>query len=40
MYVASHFTPQDLIDRLIAVNSDAKINSLFHYEQSHTFGLR
>ncbi|KAM8725656.1 protein broad-minded isoform 4-T4 [Acanthopagrus schlegelii] len=30
----------DLIDRLIAVNSDAKINSLFHYEQSHTFGLR
>ncbi|XP_045897887.1 protein broad-minded-like, partial [Micropterus dolomieu] len=29
----------DLIDRLIAVNSDAKINSLFHYEQSHTFGL-
>ncbi|KAI3364478.1 hypothetical protein L3Q82_011270 [Scortum barcoo] len=30
----------DLTDRLIAVNSDAKINSLFHYEQSHTFGLR
>ncbi|KAM8832406.1 protein broad-minded isoform 2-T2 [Spinachia spinachia] len=30
----------DLIDRLIAVNSDAKIHSLFHYEQSHTFGLR
>ncbi|GLD49786.1 protein broad-minded-like protein [Lates japonicus] len=30
----------DLIDRLIAMNSDAKINSLFHYEQSHTFGLR
>uniref|UniRef100_A0A4W6EPP2 Protein broad-minded n=1 Tax=Lates calcarifer TaxID=8187 RepID=A0A4W6EPP2_LATCA len=30
----------DLIDRLIAVNSDAKINSVFHYEQSHTFGLR
>ncbi|KAL6096154.1 tbc1d32 [Pungitius sinensis] len=30
----------DLIDRLIAVNSDAKIQSLFHYEQSHTFGLR
>ncbi|KAM3602933.1 uncharacterized protein V6R79_013540 [Siganus canaliculatus] len=30
----------DLIDRLIAVNSDAKLNSLFHYEQSHTFGLR
>uniref|UniRef100_A0A3B4WUY0 Protein broad-minded n=1 Tax=Seriola lalandi dorsalis TaxID=1841481 RepID=A0A3B4WUY0_SERLL len=29
----------DLIDRLIAVNSDAKIHSLFHYEQSHTFGL-
>ncbi|XP_019738253.1 protein broad-minded isoform X1 [Hippocampus comes] len=30
----------DLIDRLIAVNSTAKIRSLFHYEQSHTFGLR
>ncbi|XP_040920473.1 protein broad-minded isoform X3 [Toxotes jaculatrix] len=30
----------DLTDRLIAVNSDAKIHSLFHYEQSHTFGLR
>ncbi|XP_069580309.1 protein broad-minded [Brachyistius frenatus] len=30
----------DLIDRLIAVNSDVKIQSLFHYEQSHTFGLR
>uniref|UniRef100_A0A3Q3DFD7 Protein broad-minded n=1 Tax=Hippocampus comes TaxID=109280 RepID=A0A3Q3DFD7_HIPCM len=29
----------DLIDRLIAVNSTAKIRSLFHYEQSHTFGL-
>lgn len=31
---------QDLMDRLIAVNSDAKMNSLFHFEQSHTFGLR
>ncbi|KAG7508076.1 hypothetical protein JOB18_002477 [Solea senegalensis] len=30
----------DLIDRLISVDSDAKIHSLFHYEQSHTFGLR
>ncbi|XP_068198056.1 protein broad-minded isoform X2 [Antennarius striatus] len=30
----------DLVDRLIAVNSDTKISSLFHYEQSHTFGLR
>ncbi|XP_024233759.1 protein broad-minded isoform X1 [Oncorhynchus tshawytscha] len=30
----------DLIDRLIAVNSDVKIHSLFNYEQSHTFGLR
>uniref|UniRef100_A0A8C6UUP5 Protein broad-minded n=1 Tax=Neogobius melanostomus TaxID=47308 RepID=A0A8C6UUP5_9GOBI len=30
----------DLMDRLIAVNSDAKIHSLFHFEQSHTFGLR
>ncbi|XP_077408254.1 protein broad-minded isoform X2 [Vanacampus margaritifer] len=30
----------DLIDRLIAVNSAAKMRSLFHYEQSHTFGLR
>ncbi|XP_053193388.1 protein broad-minded [Scomber japonicus] len=30
----------DLIDRLVAVNADVKIHSLFHYEQSHTFGLR
>ncbi|XP_061900849.1 protein broad-minded isoform X1 [Entelurus aequoreus] len=30
----------DVIDRLISVNSAAKIHSLFHYEQSHTFGLR
>uniref|UniRef100_A0A3P8UNG1 TBC1 domain family, member 32 n=1 Tax=Cynoglossus semilaevis TaxID=244447 RepID=A0A3P8UNG1_CYNSE len=30
----------DLMDRLISVNSDVKIHSLFHYEQSHTFGLR
>ncbi|XP_023652961.2 protein broad-minded isoform X1 [Paramormyrops kingsleyae] len=30
----------DLIDRLIMINSDAKIHSLFNYEQSHTFGLR
>uniref|UniRef100_A0A669CLE4 Protein broad-minded n=1 Tax=Oreochromis niloticus TaxID=8128 RepID=A0A669CLE4_ORENI len=30
----------DLIDRLIAMNSDVKIHSLFHYEESHTFGLR
>ncbi|XP_054617419.1 protein broad-minded [Dunckerocampus dactyliophorus] len=30
----------DVIDRLIAVNSTAKIHALFHYEQSHTFGLR
>ncbi|KAM4632881.1 protein broad-minded [Polymixia lowei] len=33
-------TIPDLIDRLIVVNSDVKINSLFNYEQSHTFGLR
>ncbi|XP_030628390.1 protein broad-minded [Chanos chanos] len=30
----------DLIDRLVAINSDVKIRSLFNYEQSHTFGLR
>uniref|UniRef100_A0A8C9V6F3 Protein broad-minded n=1 Tax=Scleropages formosus TaxID=113540 RepID=A0A8C9V6F3_SCLFO len=30
----------DLVDRLIAINSDEKIHSLFNYEQSHTFGLR
>ncbi|KAI8790403.1 protein broad-minded [Biomphalaria glabrata] len=29
-----------LIDRLIIVDSSAKIHSLFNYEQSHTFGLR
>ncbi|TRY89901.1 hypothetical protein DNTS_034232 [Danionella cerebrum] len=31
---------KDLMDRLIVINSDAKIHSLFNYEQSHTFGLR
>ncbi|XP_062042678.1 protein broad-minded isoform X3 [Lepus europaeus] len=30
----------DVIDRLIALNSQAKIRSLFNYEQSHIFGLR
>uniref|UniRef100_A0A8B9ZDH3 Protein broad-minded n=1 Tax=Buteo japonicus TaxID=224669 RepID=A0A8B9ZDH3_9AVES len=29
----------DIIDRLIILNSDAKIHSLFSYEQSHIFGL-
>lgn len=40
VFHSSPLAPQDLIDRLIAVNSDVKIHSLFHYEQSHTFGLR
>lgn len=31
---------QDIIDRLIIVNTEAKIHSLFNYEQSHIFGLR
>ncbi|XP_048348015.1 protein broad-minded isoform X2 [Sphaerodactylus townsendi] len=30
----------DIIDRLIIVDTDAKIHSLFNYEQSHIFGLR
>ncbi|KGL74378.1 Protein broad-minded, partial [Tinamus guttatus] len=30
----------DVIDRLIILNSEAKIHSLFSYEQSHIFGLR
>ncbi|RXM31294.1 hypothetical protein EOD39_7152 [Acipenser ruthenus] len=30
----------DIIDRLIIIDSDAKIHSLFNFEQSHTFGLR
>ncbi|XP_037988435.1 protein broad-minded isoform X3 [Motacilla alba alba] len=30
----------DIVDRLIILNSDAKIHSLFNYEQSHIFGLR
>uniref|UniRef100_A0A8B9FFS5 Protein broad-minded n=1 Tax=Amazona collaria TaxID=241587 RepID=A0A8B9FFS5_9PSIT len=30
----------DIIDRLIILNSEAKIRSLFSYEQSHIFGLR
>ncbi|XP_036104217.1 protein broad-minded isoform X6 [Molossus molossus] len=29
----------DIIDRLIILNSEAKICSLFNYEQSHIFGL-
>ncbi|XP_071784786.1 protein broad-minded-like isoform X1 [Asterias amurensis] len=29
-----------VIERLIIVDSDAKIHSLFNYEQSHIFGLR
>uniref|UniRef100_A0A8D2CNU1 Protein broad-minded n=1 Tax=Sciurus vulgaris TaxID=55149 RepID=A0A8D2CNU1_SCIVU len=31
---------EDIIDRLIILNSEAKICSLFNYEQSHIFGLR
>ncbi|NXX19023.1 BROMI protein, partial [Podargus strigoides] len=34
------FLWQDIIDRLIILNSEAKIHSLFSYEQSHIFGLR
>ncbi|XP_072355460.1 protein broad-minded isoform X1 [Scyliorhinus torazame] len=30
----------DVIDRLIIVNSNAKIHSLFNYEHSHMFGVR
>ncbi|XP_043540238.1 protein broad-minded isoform X2 [Chiloscyllium plagiosum] len=30
----------DLIDRLIIMNSNAKIHSLFNYEHSHMFGVR
>ncbi|XP_069827804.1 protein broad-minded [Dendropsophus ebraccatus] len=30
----------DVFDRLVIVNSVAKINSLFNYDQSHVFGLR
>ncbi|XP_064364999.1 protein broad-minded isoform X3 [Dromaius novaehollandiae] len=30
----------DIIDRLIILNSEAKIHSLFSYEQAHIFGLR
>ncbi|KAM3934335.1 protein broad-minded [Leptodactylus fuscus] len=30
----------DVFDRLVIVNSVAKINSLFNYDQSHIFGLR
>ncbi|XP_021246679.1 protein broad-minded isoform X4 [Numida meleagris] len=29
-----------IIDRIIILNSEAKIHSLFNYEQSHVFGLR
>ncbi|XP_073428300.1 protein broad-minded isoform X1 [Dendrobates tinctorius] len=30
----------DVFDRLVVVNSVAKISSLFNYDQSHVFGLR
>ncbi|KAM8953734.1 protein broad-minded [Pelodytes ibericus] len=30
----------DIFDRLVIIDSVAKINSLFNYEQSHIFGLR
>ncbi|KAM5263289.1 protein broad-minded isoform 2-T2 [Ctenodactylus gundi] len=30
----------DIVDRLIILNSEAKIHALFNYEQSHIFGLR
>ncbi|KAG9492911.1 hypothetical protein GDO78_001069 [Eleutherodactylus coqui] len=30
----------DVFDRLVIVNSVAKMNSLFNYDQSHIFGLR
>ncbi|TSP57610.1 Protein broad-minded [Bagarius yarrelli] len=30
---------EDVMDRLVVINSDAKVHSLFNYEQSHTFGL-
>nr|XP_058163322.1 protein broad-minded isoform X1 [Dasypus novemcinctus] len=30
----------DIIDRLLILNSEAKIHALFNYEQSHIFGLR
>lgn len=30
----------DIFDRLVLINSEAKVHSLFNYEQSHVFGLR
>ncbi|KAK3086457.1 hypothetical protein FSP39_018719 [Pinctada imbricata] len=33
-------TIADFMDRLIIMDSDAKIHSLFNFEHSHTFGLR
>ncbi|XP_013412261.1 protein broad-minded-like [Lingula anatina] len=30
----------EVLDRLVLVDTDAKIHSLFNYEQSHVFGLR
>uniref|UniRef100_G3X8J3 Protein broad-minded n=1 Tax=Meleagris gallopavo TaxID=9103 RepID=G3X8J3_MELGA len=30
----------NIIDRIVILNSEAKIHSLFNYEQSHVFGLR
>lgn len=33
-------TVPELIDRLVLIDSDAKVHWLFNYEQSHAFGLR
>nr|XP_025976324.1 protein broad-minded-like [Dromaius novaehollandiae] len=40
LFVCFYYFWQDIIDRLIILNSEAKIHSLFSYEQAHIFGLR
>ena len=36
----NHDSVADIMDRLVLVDTPAKVHSLFNYEQSHVFGLR
>ena len=36
----SYFMVQALLDRIVLVNSESRMLSLYHYDESHAFGLR
>ena len=40
LFIVLIFSFQGLIDRLVLVNTESKVHSLFNPEQSHIFGLR